>query len=148
MIDRPLLTWFVYIYCCQIDCLALQHRVWDMWFASCSNCILMTNCSAVFLVLAEGGLLGCFFNDAKLFCLVCVLIHKMNLSAKQSPIISVFDGWHSLQICWCQISYNQFPWYYNVCIGVKTEYMDLDYMGNFLWPASILLNKQCVGFKQ
>lgn len=37
----------------------------------------------------------------------------------------------------------------DIIIGVKTEYMDLDYMGtNFLWPASILLNKQCVGFKQ
>lgn len=32
-----------------------------------------------------------FFNDAKLFCLVRVLILKMNLSARWSPIISVFD---------------------------------------------------------
>lgn len=36
----------------------------------------------------------------------------------------------------------------DIIIGVKTENMDLDYMGSFLWPASILLNKQCVGFKQ
>lgn len=52
----------------------------------------MNNCSPFFLVLAEGANWDVFFNDAKLFCLVCVLIHKINLSAKQSPIISVFDG--------------------------------------------------------
>lgn len=64
-----------------------------MGFASCSNCILMNNCSAFFfLFLLKGAYWDVFFNDAKLFCLVCVLIHKMNLSAKQSPIISVFDG--------------------------------------------------------
>lgn len=28
----------------------------------------------------------------------------------------------------------------DIIIGVKTEYMDLDYMGSFLWPASWINN--------